>query len=38
MGDNYKKNHPEGQKPLIKEERKEFNNAKKEYWKNEYPK
>ncbi len=38
MGENYRKNHPEGQKPLTKEERKEFNNAKKEYWKSEYPK
>lgn len=38
MGDNYKKNHPDGQKPLTKEERKEFNNAKKDYWKSEYPK
>jgi RHS repeat-associated protein len=38
MGDNYKKNHPSGQKPLTKQERKEFNKSKAEYWKSEYPK
>lgn len=36
MGDNYQKNHQPGQTPLSKEERKEFNKARREYWKNEY--
>lgn len=36
LGENYKKNHPAGQKPLTKEERKQFNKARSEYWKNEY--
>jgi Domain of unknown function (DUF6443)/A nuclease of the HNH/ENDO VII superfamily with conserved LHH len=38
LGDNYKVNHPSGQTPLTKEERKVFNKAKIEYWKFEYPK
>jgi len=38
MGENYKNNHPEGQKPLTKSERKQFNTAKRTYWKQEYPK
>ena len=36
IGDNFKKNHPSGQKPLTKEDRKQFYKDKKEYWKNEY--
>ncbi|MFW0740034.1 HNH/ENDO VII family nuclease [Flavobacterium sp. T12S277] len=38
VGENYGKNHPSGQKPLTKTERKEFNQARREYWKQEYPK
>ncbi|MGK6353562.1 HNH/ENDO VII family nuclease [Parapedobacter sp. DT-150] len=37
-GENYKKNHPDEQKPLTKEERKDFDKARREYWKKEYPK
>lgn len=35
-GTNYSKNHPQGQSPLTKQERYEFNKARSEYWKNEY--
>ncbi|MFY1048500.1 RHS repeat-associated core domain-containing protein [Chryseobacterium sp. GP-SGM7] len=34
---NYSKNHPKGQKPLSKEDRKKFNVARQKYWKKEYP-
>lgn len=34
---NYSKNHPKGQKPLTKQERIEFNNARQKYWKKEFP-
>ncbi|PWJ53083.1 RHS repeat-associated protein [Dyadobacter jejuensis] len=37
MGDNYRNNHPSGQTPLTKEERKEFNSARRQYWINEFP-
>ncbi|UPZ36526.1 hypothetical protein MUB18_20785 [Sphingobacterium sp. PCS056] len=37
LGENYLKNHPKGQTPLTKQERKEFNSARKEYWKKEFP-
>ena len=37
-GENFKKNHPVGQTPLTKEQRKDFNKSRKEYWKKEYPK
>ncbi len=36
MGESYRKNHPKGQTPLTKEERRAFNSAKREYWKKEY--
>jgi len=38
MGENYAKNHPSGQTPITKVERKEFNKARTEYWKSEFPK
>jgi RHS repeat-associated protein len=38
LGENYKKNHPSGNKPLTKAERTQFKKDKTQYWKNEYPK
>ncbi|MGA6119343.1 HNH/ENDO VII family nuclease [Sphingobacterium anhuiense] len=36
-GENYRKNHPAGQTPLTKEQRRQFNKDRPQYWKAEFP-